>query len=100
MSLRDSTQTPNHGWQFTQIQTGWEMPTPLAWTRKQAVEQIIKHRLKNPAIVAKHNLATDFSTVEEELLIFTKARLGLPEGDGPPPPAPGSAPKRSACCGG
>ena len=76
------------------------MPTPIAWTFSQAVIQIIKHRQANPAMVSKHSLKLDKASVEQELLAFTKARLGLPEGDGPPPPAPGSAPKRSACCGG
>lgn len=100
MSTLSLTQTPPGGWQFFQAQTGWSAPTPIASTFDQTVVLIIKHRLANPAIVGKHNLRTDRDGVAAELLAFNKARLGLPEGDGPPPPAPGAAPKRAACCGG
>lgn len=52
---------------------------PLAYTFDQTVEQIIKHRLKNPAITKQHKLATDFATVADELEAFTRKRLGLTE---------------------
>lgn len=68
---------PNSGWVFFQPQTGWRNPMPLAYTFDQTVEEIIKHRLKNPAITKQHKLATDFSTVADELETFTKKRLGL-----------------------
>lgn len=52
---------------------------PLGYTFDQTVEQIIKHRLKNPAITKQHKLATDFATVADELERFTMKRLGITE---------------------
>ncbi len=50
---------------------------PLAYTFDKTVEEIIKHRAKNPAITAKHNLSTDFDKVADELEQYTMKRLGL-----------------------
>jgi len=46
---------------------------------------IIKHRLANPAIVAKHSLSTDFAAVSQELIKFQQARGAI---------APDALPKR------
>lgn len=72
-------ETPPGGWQFRQSATGWSAPTPIGSTHAQTVELIIRHRLKNPAIVAKHKLSTDPAVVGEELLDFNRLRLGIPK---------------------
>lgn len=68
--------TPNGGWQFRQPQLGWEMPFPVSQTIDSATKEIIKVRLKNPAITAKHNLATAFPVVRDELIKFNAMRTG------------------------
>ncbi len=50
---------------------------PLAYTFDKTVEEIIKHRAKNPAITAKNKLSTDFNEVADELENYTLKRLGL-----------------------
>ena len=67
---------PAHGWTFFQPQTNWRAPMPLAMTFDATVEAIIKHRKKNPAITAKHKLATDFDAVATELEVFTHEKIG------------------------
>lgn len=44
-----------------------------------SVDAIIKHRLANPAITAKHQLATDPVAVGDELENYTRVRLGIPK---------------------
>lgn len=78
MSMLSRTQFPPGGWQFFQPQTGWSAPTPIASTFDQTVQLIIKHRLSNGAITAKHNLATDPVSVGTELETYTAMRLGIP----------------------
>lgn len=75
-------------------QTGWSVPSPVAQTHDQAVTLIIKHRLANPAIVAKHKLSTDFSTVSTELIKFQQARGALPA-DVAPKMTPPASPRMS-----
>jgi len=53
---------------------------PLGYTFDATVEQIIKHRLKNPAITKQHKLSTSFDEVALELEKFTLKRLGIVEG--------------------
>ncbi len=72
-------QTPSGGWSFRQPQTGWTAPTPIASTFEQSVQLIIKHRKQNPAITAKHKLATNADVVANELELYTRKRLGIPE---------------------
>lgn len=84
------SQFPPGGWQFYQPQTGWSPPTPIASTFDQTVTLIIKHRLANGAIVAQHNLSTNFDAVAAELETFNKRRLGIPD-----QPSPKSLPPRS-----
>lgn len=67
----------NGGWQFRQPQTGWS--NPMAMVGKEAsIDAIRKHRLANPAIAAKHRLATDPVAIERELIQFQQARGALP----------------------
>jgi hypothetical protein len=94
------SQTPSGGWIFTQPQTNWSAPTPIASTFDQTVILIIKHRLANPAVTASHNLPTDKAAVGAELETFTRARLGMSPVGSPDPPAPGTTPKSGKCCGG
>lgn len=64
---------------FRQPETGWTAPTPIGSTFSQTVDLIIAMRKKNPAITAKHNLATSREAVETELEKYTRKRLGLSE---------------------
>jgi|SRR5450759_244829 hypothetical protein len=89
MQNLDTHTFPPGGWAFRQAQTGWSPPTPIASTYSQTVELIIKHRLKNPAIVVKHNLSTYPAVVGEELLRFNRLRLGIPD----PTPQPSFFPQ-------
>lgn len=84
MSPLDTHSFPNGGWQFRQVQTGWEAPAPVSNTFTQQVVNIIKHRMKNPAIVARHQLSLDTEQVGHELLEFNRLRLGLPKEAAPP----------------
>jgi hypothetical protein len=85
-----TSQTPNGGWQFTQPQTRWSLPTPIAWTFDQAVAKIIQHRMANRAIAVQHRLAMDVPSVSSELINYTKQRLGIPD----PPTAPKPSPQQ------
>ncbi len=76
--MMNTNQTPNGGWQYYQSQTGWHAPFPVGHTFTQQVQNIIKHRQANPAIVAKHRLATDPANVGQELIAFQQARGALP----------------------
>ena len=98
MSELSRTQTPPGGWQFTQPQTGWAAPTPIASTFDQTVVLIQKHRMANSAIVAKHNLNTEFNAIAKELEAYTRTRLGMPDTFSEPA-RPGAAPVQARCCG-
>lgn len=74
----NTDQIPPGGWVYYQAQTGWHAPFPVGMTFTQQVNNIIKHRRANPAIVAKHNLATDPAQVGQELIAFQQARGALP----------------------
>lgn len=77
------TQTPNKGWQFRQIQANWSVANPVSKTLDQVTDEVIRMRLKNPAMTAQHGLATDFNTVRQEVYEFNRLRLGAPAA--PPP---------------
>ena len=83
----DTHTFPNGGWQYRQAATGWSAPTPVGSTYLQTVTLIIQHRMKNPAIVAKHHLSLDPAVVGEELLDFNRLRLGIPKPTAQPIPA-------------
>lgn len=51
---------------------------PMVHSFDAQVRNIINHRLANPAIVARHKLATDPVSVGNELEAYTRARLGIP----------------------
>jgi hypothetical protein len=80
----NTSQIPPGGWQFRQPQTNWQAPTPISSTFDQTVVLIIQHRMKNPAVVARHRLSVDRGAVSNELLEFNRVRLGLPRGEAPP----------------
>lgn len=83
------SQFPPNGWEFYQSQTGWHAPMPKAMTFDQTVIAIIKHRMQNGALVARHNLSLDPATVGNELENYTRARLGMDlMGAGVPKPNP------------
>src|ERR1035437_5250954 len=82
--MSDTTFPNNGGWQFRQPQTGWVNPMALVG-KKASIDAIRKHRLANPAITAKHSLATDPIAIEQELVRYQQARGALP------PPAPSAS---------
>jgi hypothetical protein len=58
---------------------------PKAYTFDRTVQEIIKHRLGNPAMIVKHKLSVDTVTVGNELENYTRLRLGQPQiGEGVP----------------
>jgi hypothetical protein len=65
------------GWVFRQPQTGWVNPAAMIG-EDASITEIQKHRMKNPAICAKHNLATDRESIRKELVAFQQARGALP----------------------
>lgn len=67
---------PGGGWTFRQPQTGWTNPMSMVGF-KASVDAIRKHRMANKAITAKHNLATDPAAVGDELMAYTRKRLGI-----------------------
>lgn len=79
----NTSQTPPGGWQFHEPATGWWAPSPIGHTFDQQVNNIIKHRRANPAIVAKHNLSLDPNVVGSQLIQFQQKRGALPP-DSPP----------------
>lgn len=91
----NTSQFPAGGWVFHQSQTGWWAPNPIANTHDQQVNNIIKHRLANPAIVAKHKLATDFASVSRELIQYQQKRGALTPDPLPKLTPPISAPQMS-----
>ncbi len=72
------------GWQFRQPQTGWVNPMALVG-RDASVKAIRDHRLKNPAITAKHQLSTDPGAITNELIAFQVARGALSPAQNPTP---------------
>ena len=94
---------PNGGWAFRQATTGWTNPMALVGFRA-SVEAIIKHRLANRATTAKHNLATDYNVVADELKKYHPAPARHPRTARPvtkffsAPQQPAVA-RRGGCCG-
>lgn len=66
------------GWTFRQPQTAWTNPMAMVGF-KASVDAIRKHRLANPAITAKHSLATHPDAIKAELMNYTRRRLGIAE---------------------
>lgn len=85
----DTHRFPNGGWQFRQPQTNWTNPMAMVGF-DASVQAIVKHRSANKAISLKHNLSTNPAVVKDELLKFTRARLGIPEPSNVPFPASSS----------
>ena len=78
MTPLNTHEIPSGGWKFRQVQTGWEAPSPISNTFDQQTVNIIKHRMKNPAIVAKHQLSMDKSDVARELMKLTGSAWACP----------------------
>lgn len=76
--MTDSEFPTNGGWQFRQPQSNWTNPYALVG-KDASIKAIIAHRNSNPAIVAKHKLATDYNSVAQELVAFQQARGAMPQ---------------------
>jgi len=92
MSELSRSAFPPGGWQFYSPQTRWTAPNPISNTFDQQVVHIIKHRLANGAITARHNLAIDATSVGNELENFTRTRLGMGPAVSPKLTPPASLP--------
>lgn len=77
MTQLDRHTFPNGGWFFRQPQTAWVNPMAMV-SFNESVKAIVKHRLANKAITAKHGLSTDPRAVGDELERYTRIRLGIP----------------------
>ena len=99
--MSDTAFPDNGGWIFRQAQTNWKNPMALVG-KSASIEAIRKHRLANPAITAKHNLATDPAAIEQELIDTSRRAGAAPDGAtsvfsaGPQQPA---RPSGGGCCG-
>lgn len=85
----NTSQTPPGGWVWHEPSTGWWAPHPIGHTFDQQVQNIIKHRRSNPALVAKHNLSVDPNVVGQQLIKYQQMRGALPADPLPkltPPP--------------
>ena len=86
MNLSETEIPANGGWIFRDPAYNFviDRPESVSITLTQAVEKIISCRLKNAAITAQHNKSTDFYAVKQELMNYTRARLGIPLDASPP----------------
>jgi len=91
---------PSGGWQFFQPQMDWSAPNPIGNTFGQQVTEIIKMRMKNPAIVAKFNMCLDEVCVGNELEAYTRTRLKMPDIHQAPAVVAAGTGQRGGCCGG
>lgn len=91
----NTSQIPAGGWQYHVAQTGWWAPHPIGFTHDQQCQNIQKHLLANPAIVAQHNLATDIPTISRQLIQFQQKRGALPGDPVPKLTPPMSSPQMS-----
>jgi hypothetical protein len=85
----NTSQIPPGGWAWYEPSTGWWAPHPIGHTFDQQVKNIIRHRLANAALTAKHNLSTDPAVVGQQLYQYQQKR-GAISGDPLPkltPPA-------------
>jgi hypothetical protein len=87
------TTFPNGGWQYYQSQSRWNAPNPKGNTFDRQVEEIIKHRKLNPAMLIHHKLSIDPVIVGNELEAYNRARLGIPF---PPTALPSIPPPESS----
>lgn len=71
--LKTHSGFPPGGWIYFQPETGWSAPMPMADNFQQTVNRIIQHRMANP----RFKLSTDYSTVAEQLEIYTCTRIGF-----------------------
>lgn len=79
----NTSQIPAGGWVWHEPSTGWWAPHPIAFTFDQQVQNIIKHRAANPAMVAKYKLSLDPAVVGQQLIQYQQKRGALPN-DAPP----------------
>lgn len=67
------------GWVFTQPQVpGWKNPMAMVGF-DASVKAIRQMRLQNRALAIKHNWPMDYESIADELIIFTKRRLNIPD---------------------
>lgn len=84
------TQSPPHGWRFRQAVMKWDMPAPVSQTLDSAAQQILKVRVKNPAITAANKLSTNLDSIKDELITYNALLNGVPVS----PVLPKSEPRR------
>lgn len=70
--MKSRNDWPPAGWIYVQPQTGWQSQGQQSFTG--LVNSLIAHRLANPGLVKKHNWATDFESVANEVDAYNDAR--------------------------
>lgn len=91
----NTSATPPGGWIWHEPSTGWWAPHPIGFTFDQQVQNIIKHRLANPAMIAKFKLSTDPSVVGQQLIQYQQKRGALANDPLPKLTPPRSTPQLS-----
>lgn len=91
----NTSQIPAGGWIWHEPSTGWWAPHPIAFTFDQQVQNIIKHRAANPAMVAKYKLSLDPAVVGQQLIQYQQKRGALPNDSPPKLTPPPTSPQMS-----
>lgn len=65
LKLKSRQENIPGGFQWLQAETGYQAPSNLSFN--SVVDAVVKHRLGNPWISKKHNLATDWESVANEI---------------------------------
>lgn len=73
MRLRNRNHNIPGGFKFTQAETSFEAPANLSFNG--VVDAVVKHRLGNPYVSKKHNLATDWESVAIDVENFNALRM-------------------------
>lgn len=73
LKLKSRQQNIPGGFVFLQAETGFEAPKNLSFN--SVVDAVVKHRLGNPWITKKHNLATDWNSVADEVEHMNALRM-------------------------
>lgn len=73
MKLKNRNHSIPGGFKFTQAETNFEAPANLSFNG--VVDVVVKHRLGNNWLAKKHNWATDWNSVADEIEHFNALRM-------------------------
>lgn len=78
MTTFSRSEFPPQGWTYHQPETGWHAPMPMVYSFDRQVQEIIKMRRLNPAMMLRHKWSVDPRVVGDELERYTRLRCGWP----------------------